>query len=102
MGLSYQSLGSLKPLTETELEEWEDAYAAVEAYLGALHIRNRLLVAELVRAILWRAGDADAGRIRHGVPVDLLVQPSMDTFGGVPRVQLVVEAMRAPEVAGVR
>ncbi|MEY3394346.1 MAG: hypothetical protein RL346_582 [Verrucomicrobiota bacterium] len=55
MGLSYQSLGSLKPLTETELEEWEDAYAAVEAYLGALHIRNRLLVAELVRAILWRA-----------------------------------------------
>lgn len=55
MGLSNQSLDSLRPLTESELEEWEDAYAAVEAYLGALHIRNRLLVAELVRAILWRA-----------------------------------------------
>ncbi|MFM8816397.1 MAG: hypothetical protein ACKOHI_00700, partial [Phycisphaerales bacterium] len=48
------------------------------------------------------AGDADAASIRHGVPVDLLVQPSMDSYGGVPRVQLVVEAMRAPEPAGVR
>ncbi len=55
MGLPNQSLDSLRPLSESELEEWEDAYAAVEAYLGALHIRNRLLVAELVRAILWRA-----------------------------------------------
>ncbi|MFM8785542.1 MAG: hypothetical protein ACKOFI_10435, partial [Phycisphaerales bacterium] len=54
------------------------------------------------RAIVWRAGDADAASIRHGVPVDLLVQPSMDSYGGVPRVQLVVEAMRAPEPAGVR
>jgi len=55
MGLPNQSLESLRPLSESELEEWEDAYAAVEAYLGALHIRNRLLVAELVRGILWRA-----------------------------------------------
>lgn len=55
MGLPNQSLESLRPLSEPELEEWEDAYAAVEAYLGALHIRNRLLVAELVRSILWRA-----------------------------------------------
>ena len=55
MGLPNQSLESLRPLSEPELEEWEDAYAAVEAYLGALHIRNRLLVAELVRGILWRA-----------------------------------------------
>ncbi|MFM9097103.1 MAG: hypothetical protein ACKOQW_02260, partial [Phycisphaerales bacterium] len=54
------------------------------------------------RAIVWRAGDADAASIRHGVPVDLLVQPSMDSYGGVPRVQLVVEAMRAPEPAAVR
>lgn len=45
----------MRPLSERELEEWEDAYAAVEAYLGALRIRNRLLVAELVRRILWRA-----------------------------------------------
>ncbi len=55
MGLQNQSLESLRPLSETELDEWEDAYAAVEAYLGALRIRNRLLVAELVRGILWRA-----------------------------------------------
>ncbi|MFM8642516.1 MAG: hypothetical protein ACKOEP_06740, partial [Phycisphaerales bacterium] len=54
------------------------------------------------RASVWRAGDADAASIRHGVPVDLLVQPSMDSYGGVPRVQLVVEAMRAPEPAAVR
>lgn len=55
MGLPNQSLDSLRPLSEPELEEWEDAYAAVEAYLVALRIRNRLLVAELVRRILWRA-----------------------------------------------
>lgn len=55
MGLPNQTLDSLRPLSESELEEWEDAYAAVEAYLSALHIRNRLLVAELVRGILWRA-----------------------------------------------
>jgi hypothetical protein len=55
MDLPNQTLDSLRPLSESELEEWEDAYAAVEAYLAALHIRNRLLVAELVRGILWRA-----------------------------------------------
>lgn len=55
MGVPNQPLESLRPLSESELEEWEDAYAAVEAYLSALRIRNRLLVAELVRGILWRA-----------------------------------------------
>jgi hypothetical protein len=45
----------LRPLSEAELNEWEEAYAAVEAYLQALRLRNRLLVAELVRGILWRA-----------------------------------------------
>lgn len=55
MGLPNQSLESFRPLTETELDEWEQAYAAVEAYLQALRIRNRLLAAELVRGILWRA-----------------------------------------------
>jgi hypothetical protein len=48
-------LTTLQPLDERELAEWEEAYVAVEAYLGALRIRNRLLVAELVRGILWRA-----------------------------------------------
>ena len=55
MGLSNQSLEPFRPLTENELDEWEQAYAAVEAYLQALRIRNRLLAAELVRGILWRA-----------------------------------------------
>lgn len=55
MGPPRHSLNTLRPLTEEELTEWEEAYAAVEAYLQALRLRNRLLVAELVRGILWRA-----------------------------------------------
>jgi hypothetical protein len=55
MGLPNHSLEAFRPLTEIELDEWEEAYAAVEAYLQALRIRNRLLAAELVRGILWRA-----------------------------------------------
>ena len=55
MGPPNHSLGYLSPLSEEELGEWEEAYAAVEAYLQALRLRNRLLVAELVRGILWRA-----------------------------------------------
>lgn len=55
MGAPHQSLDRLSPLSEQELIEWEEAYSAVEAYLQALRIRNRLLVAELVRGILLRA-----------------------------------------------
>jgi hypothetical protein len=55
MGSTRHSLDTLYPLNELELNEWEEAYAAVEAYLQALRLRNRLLVAELVRSILWRA-----------------------------------------------
>jgi hypothetical protein len=56
MGLPDHSLSHPeRPLSEEELGEWEEAYAAVEAYLQALRLRNRLLVAELVRGILWRA-----------------------------------------------
>lgn len=55
MGPPRHSLDTLRPLSEDELAEWEEAYAAVEAYLQALRLRNRLLVAELVRGILWRA-----------------------------------------------
>lgn len=55
MGPSRHALDTLSPLSESELSEWEEAYGAVEAYLQALRIRNRLLVAELVRGILWRA-----------------------------------------------
>ncbi len=55
MGPPRHSLETLRPLKEEELAEWEEAYAAVEAYLQALRLRNRLLVAELVRGILWRA-----------------------------------------------
>ena len=60
MGQPGHSLAALRPLSETELVEWEEAYVAVEAYLGALRIRNRLLVAELVRGILWRASERRA------------------------------------------
>lgn len=55
MGPSSHTLDTLRPLSDGELDEWEEAYAAVEAYLQALRLRNRLLVAELVRGILWRA-----------------------------------------------
>lgn len=55
MGLPRHPLETLNPLSETELDEWEEAYAAVEAYFQALRLRNRLLVAELVRRVLWRA-----------------------------------------------
>ena len=55
MGPPRHPLNTLSPLSEEELNEWEEAYAAVEAYLQALRLRNRLLVAELVRSILWRA-----------------------------------------------
>lgn len=60
MGPSSHALDTLHPLSETELDEWEEAYSAVEAYLQALRLRNRLLVAELVRGILWRASSRRA------------------------------------------
>lgn len=55
MGIPHHPLNALRPLSESELVEWEEAYTAVEAYLRALRLRNRLLVAELVRGVLWRA-----------------------------------------------
>ena len=55
MGLPNHPLVDATPLSETELEEWEEAYSAVEAYFQALRLRNRLLVSELVRRILQRA-----------------------------------------------
>jgi hypothetical protein len=55
MGPPRHSLNNLRPLSDEELAEWEEAYAAVEAYFQALRLRNHLLVAELVRSILWRA-----------------------------------------------
>ncbi len=51
---------SLRPLSEGELAEWEEAYISVECYLRALQLRNRLLVADMVRAILFRASDRQA------------------------------------------
>lgn len=55
MGPTPHPLESFHPLSEAQLNEWEEAYAAVEAYFQALRLRNRFLVAELVRGILWRA-----------------------------------------------
>ncbi len=57
MGQSHHSLAGLRPLSEGELDDWEEAYSAVESYFQALRLRNRLLVAELVRRILWRASE---------------------------------------------
>ncbi|MEN9535244.1 MAG: hypothetical protein RLZ22_1128 [Verrucomicrobiota bacterium] len=57
MGPSHQPLDRLTPLNEEELVEWEEAYTAVEAYLQALRLRNRLLVADLVGSILRRASE---------------------------------------------
>lgn len=57
MGSTRHSLNALQPLCEGELGEWEEAYAAVEAYLLALRLKNRLLIAELVRGILLRASE---------------------------------------------
>lgn len=55
MGLPNHSITEGSSLTEAELNDWEEAYAAVEAYLLALRLKNRLLVAELVRRVLMRA-----------------------------------------------
>jgi hypothetical protein len=55
MGVSHYSLAGTRPLTDEELAEWEEAYAAVEAYFQALRLRNRLLVAEFVQQVLRRA-----------------------------------------------
>ena len=55
MDLPHQPLAGIAPLSPDAKEEWEEAYAAVEAYLQALRLRNRLLIAELVRRILWQA-----------------------------------------------
>ncbi|MCU0780542.1 MAG: hypothetical protein MUF04_05495 [Akkermansiaceae bacterium] len=60
MVLPHHPLADPTPLSEPELEEWEEAYAAVEAYFQALRLRNRLLVAELVRKVLWRASSRRA------------------------------------------
>ena len=60
MGLPDQTLNALRPLSEAEMVEWEDAYHAVESYLSSLRVRNRLLSAELVRGILWRASERTA------------------------------------------
>jgi len=65
MVVSHHPLETPTPLSEAELEEWEEAYAAVEAYFQALRLKNRLLVSELVRKVLWRASSrrqAEAGR----------------------------------------
>lgn len=70
-------MNMLKPLGESELSQWEDAYVAVEAYLSSLRVKNRLLSAEMVRGILWRASE------RHKT------EPTQS-----PRVLAMEEAMR--------
>jgi hypothetical protein len=65
MVIPHHPLETPTPLSAAELEEWEEAYAAVEAYFQALRLKNRLLIAELVRKVLWRASarrPAEPGR----------------------------------------
>lgn len=52
MVLQDHPIATTRKLSEAELLEWEEAYAAVEAYLRSLRLRNRLLIADLVRSIL--------------------------------------------------
>lgn len=81
MDLSNQALKPLRPLAEAELREWEEAYAAVEAYLLALRVRNRILLADLVRGILFRAAErkeAEPGR----TPRELAME---ETLGEIAR-----------------
>jgi single-stranded-DNA-specific exonuclease len=47
------------------------------------------------RAVWWQ-GAPHAGRVRQGVPMDLVVRPSVDAFRGIKRVQLEVEDVREP------
>jgi hypothetical protein len=60
MGIPNTAISTLRPLSDTELAEWEQAYISVECYLRALQLRNRLVVADMVRAILFRASDRQA------------------------------------------
>ena len=45
------------------------------------------------RAVWWGAAD-EAGSLRMGVPVDVVARPSIDTYRGSRRVQLVVDEVR--------
>jgi single-stranded-DNA-specific exonuclease len=47
------------------------------------------------RAVWWQ-GAQHAQRVRQGVPMDLVVRPSVDSFRGIKRVQLEVEDARDP------
>ncbi|MES2997437.1 MAG: hypothetical protein V4733_11565 [Verrucomicrobiota bacterium] len=70
-------MSTARPLSDSELDDWEEAYAAVEAYLRALRIRNRLLIAELVRSVLQRAATRMAAE--PGRPARLLAMEEVLT-----------------------
>ena len=55
-----------------------------------------------LRAIIWRAADEDVAKVRQGVPIDLLVRPSMASFAGIEHVQLEAASVRAAEPARLR
>ncbi len=55
MGLSDQSLSAFRNLSAEELKAWDEAFIAVECYLGALRLRNRLVTVHIVGAVLSRA-----------------------------------------------
>lgn len=63
--------------SEQALAEWEEAYNATEAYLLALRLRNRLLIAELVSRILRRAAARAAAGAKER-PVELAMAETLE------------------------
>lgn len=55
MGVQDPTIDIFSSLNDEDLADWEDAYGAVESYLLALRLKNKLLVAELTRGVLLRA-----------------------------------------------
>ncbi len=53
---------------------WGDAYTRVEAYFGALRIRNKLLLSRLVFRVLDRASVAYAATAGAGIPTELAMK----------------------------
>jgi hypothetical protein len=57
MGVSDSTIVLDHALSDKELIEWEEAFISVECYLLSLQLRNRLLVADMVRNILLKASE---------------------------------------------
>ena len=86
MGQPDHSLAALRPLDEGELLEWEEAYVAVEAYLGSLRLRNRLLVADLVRM-----APAVVDALRESGDLERILRAELEPFYTSPEVTALLD-----------